>query len=95
MAGRLKKKLSLDATELQEMIARSKKELAQARDELKELGNELKREHMRRMLHPEAVTLSGPAETPRLNPMCRGCLNSCKQSDSVRIIRCARYDPVD
>ena len=37
MAGRLKKKLSLDPAELQEIIARNKKELEQARVELKPL----------------------------------------------------------
>ncbi|MBN2288082.1 MAG: hypothetical protein JXQ83_02040 [Candidatus Glassbacteria bacterium] len=95
MAGKLKNRLLQDPLELQELISRNKKELEEARAELQRLGNELKSEHVRLMLHPEEIKLSGKQEDPSLNPMCRKCLNSCKQSDSVRIISCSKYEPVD
>ncbi|MFC1613842.1 hypothetical protein ACFL5K_00925 [Gemmatimonadota bacterium] len=95
MAGRKKKKLRLDLADLQEMIARDKREIEQARAELNKIGGELKKEHMQRMLHPEGVTLTGQVEAPSLNHMCRKCLNSCKQAESAKIFSCAKYDPVD
>lgn len=95
MAGKHKRKLQLDSLDFQETIARDKKELEEARAELKKLGNELKRNHMRRMLHPEVITLTRDREDPRLNPMCRKCLNSCKQTESVKIFHCSKYDPVE
>ena len=93
MAGK-RKKPRLDPLALQEIIARDKKELELARDELKQFGNDLKREHMQEMLHPEMITLTRDREDPRFNRMCRKCLNSCKQLESVKIFFCAKYDPV-
>jgi hypothetical protein len=95
MARKNKKKWQLDPIDLQETVARSKGELEEARAELKKLGNELKRNHMRRMLHPEVITLTRDREDPRFNPMCRKCLNSCKQPESVKIFYCSKYDPVE
>lgn len=95
MSGRYRKKLRLDLADLQEIIARDKAELEQARAELNKIGGELKQEHIQRMLHPDGLTLSGPMEEPSLNLMCRRCLNSCKQAASAKILFCAKYDPVD
>ena len=95
MAGKPKKRPQLDSLDLQELIARDKKELEETRAELMKLGNELKSEHMRRMLHPEGVTLGGEKQAPSFNRMCRKCLNSCKQDESARIFHCSKYDPVD
>jgi len=95
MSRRTKKRLSLDPVDLQEIIARDKKEIEQVRGELKRLGNDLKREHMQEMLHPGMITLTRDREDPQFNRMCRKCLNSCKQTESVKIFFCAKYAPVD
>ena len=95
MAGKRKKRPQLDSLDLQELVARNKKELEETRAELKKLGDELKKEHMRRMLHPEGVSLTRGREVPTFNRMCRKCLNSCKQNESAKIFNCSKYDPVE
>ena len=77
---------------LRESVRRDKGELEELCRELKEIGEELRREHIRRAKADRGEgTLIG--ESP-VNPMCRKCFNSCKQPATVRIHHCDRFEPV-
>lgn len=77
---------------LRELVRRDRQELDELRRELEEIGRELRAEHVRRM-KTDRVTAMG--EQRPVNRICAGCLCSCKQPDTVRIYRCAKYEPVE
>ena len=77
---------------LKETVRRDKGELEELFRELKEIGEELRREHLRRAKADRAAgALSGVGP---VNRMCRVCFNSCKQPATVRIRHCDRFKPV-
>ncbi|MBT4510809.1 MAG: hypothetical protein HOC20_01180 [Chloroflexi bacterium] len=74
---------------LKETVHRDKSELEELFQELKEIGEELRREHLRRAETDRVIGINtgvGP-----INRMCRNCFNSCKQPAEVRIRHCDRY----
>ncbi len=74
---------------LKKTVRRNKGELEELFRELKEIGEELRREHLRRA---EANRAEGALAG--VNRMCRICFNSCKQPATVRIHHCDRFEPV-
>lgn len=87
--------LPLDFDQLRERVEQEAAELRRETDELKKFGNELKATHMRRMIHPEGFSFARRSEqlSERYNKVCLRCLNSCKQTDVVKIVHCNKYKP--
>ena len=77
---------------LREVVSRNQLELEELRRELEEIGDEMRREHIRRARMDRALKTDKNTE---LNPMCHECLNTCKQPASVRIHHCDRFDPLN
>ncbi len=77
---------------LRDTVHRDKSELEELCQELKEIGEELRLEHLRcAEVDRAAGTLSGAGP---VNRMCRNCFNSCKQPAEVRIHHCDRFRPL-
>lgn len=80
-----------ESDRLRDLVERNRRVLDELRLELEQIGDQLRREHIRRARQDRARG-AGPGRD--VNLMCRGCLNGCKQPVSVRIHRCERYEPV-
>jgi hypothetical protein len=87
MAGR-----ESESDRLREMVERNRLELEELRRELEEIGDEMRQEHIRRARQDRASRTDTALD---VNPMCRECLNTCRQPASVRIHHCDRFEPID
>lgn len=80
-----------DRENLRDLVERNRRELDELRQELEEIGDEMRREHIRRARQDRAA---GATDMKGINKMCRDCFKSCKQPLSVRIHHCDRYEPI-
>ena len=87
--------LPLDFEQLRERVEQDAAELRREVSELKKFGNELKATHMRRMIHPQGYSFARRNEqlSERYNKVCLRCLNSCKQTDAVKLVQCPNFSP--
>ena len=87
--------LPAEYLEIKKRIEQDKRELEQVRQELEVLGSSLRKDYIRDMLKPQAEKPSLAGDATSWNAMCRRCFNSCKQPVTVKIHRCAKYEPLD
>jgi sugar-specific transcriptional regulator TrmB len=79
-----------DNARLKALVERNRRELEELRGELEQIGEQMRREHIRRARQERGSAAAGR----EVNRMCRDCFNSCKQPASVRIHHCDRYEPL-
>jgi hypothetical protein len=87
--------LPAEYLKIKKRIEQDKLELERVREELEALGSSLKKDYIREVLKPPVEGTSPPGHAGAWNRMCRKCFNSCKQPETVKIYRCAKYEPLD
>ncbi|MEA1996369.1 MAG: hypothetical protein U9N45_01960 [Gemmatimonadota bacterium] len=100
MTARKRKDPIDEFLKLKARIERSALELEQTEDELRALGSDMRADYISSMR--EAISPAGDREelsdggrrSSAVNRMCMRCFNSCKQPGTVRILSCAKYEPI-